>query len=94
MSDVDVEWLRIEEDDARWGATGNQHLANEIEERLIALAVRVINMTTALPKIEAGRHIANQILRSGTSPALITGKLGERRAERISHINLESFAKN
>jgi four helix bundle protein len=69
MSNLESEWLCIEEEGARWGTTGNQNLANELEERLIELAVKVINMTTTLPKTAAGLHIANQILRSGTSPA-------------------------
>ena len=43
--------------------------ANEIEDRLIDFAVRVIRVADALPKSPAGKHIANQLLRSGTSPA-------------------------
>ena len=42
---------------------------DDIEERLIDFAVRVIKLSTALPKSPAGVHIANQILRSGTAPA-------------------------
>ena len=43
--------------------------ADELEERLIDFAVRIIKLTSRLPKTPAGRHIAGQILRSGTSPA-------------------------
>ena len=43
--------------------------ANEIEERLIDFAVRIIKVADALPKSSAGKHIAGQLLRSGTSPA-------------------------
>jgi four helix bundle protein len=43
--------------------------ADELEERLIDFAVRVIKLTSRLPKTPAGKHIAGQILRSGTSPA-------------------------
>ncbi len=32
-------------------------------------AVRIIDLVTCLPKTTAGRHIAGQVLRSGTSPA-------------------------
>jgi len=42
---------------------------DDIQERLIAFAVRIIQLTTKLPKTPAGKHIAGQILRSGTSPA-------------------------
>ena len=32
-------------------------------------AVRIVRLSAALPRTTAGRHIAGQILRSGTSPA-------------------------
>ncbi len=43
--------------------------ADEIEERLIAFAVRIIALAGVLPKGPVGSHIAGQLLRSGTSPA-------------------------
>lgn len=43
--------------------------ADELEERLIDFAVRIIELVANLPKTPAGKHIAGQILRSGTSPA-------------------------
>ena len=43
--------------------------ADELEERLINFAVRIIKLASRLPANPAGRHIAGQILRSGTSPA-------------------------
>ena len=46
-----------------------QEKAQAIEERLIDFAVRIIKLSSRLPKTQAGRHIAGQILRSGTSPA-------------------------
>ena len=46
-----------------------QSKADELEERLIDFAVRIIRLSAALPKTPAGKHIAGQILRSGTSPA-------------------------
>lgn len=42
---------------------------DDIEERLIDFAVRVIRLCNELPSNPAGRHIAGQLLRSGTSPA-------------------------
>ena len=47
----------------------SQTKAIELEERLIEFAVRIIRLTAHLPKTPAGKHIAGQILRSGTSPA-------------------------
>ena len=40
--------------------------AGDIENRL---AVRVLNVTEALPNTKAGNHIAGQLVRSGISPA-------------------------
>ena len=48
---------------------GGQSQADKLEERLIDFAVRVVNLSASLPKTPAGKHIAGQILRSGTSPA-------------------------
>jgi len=47
----------------------DQSKADELEERLIAFAVRIVKLSASLPKTPAGKHIAGQILRSGTSPA-------------------------
>src|SRR5687768_7630257 len=47
----------------------SQLLADQLEERLIDFAVRIIKLAASLPKTPAGNHIAGQILRSGTSPA-------------------------
>src|SRR6266576_4161761 len=46
-----------------------QSRAYELEERLIDFAVRIVRLSARLPKTAAGRHVAAQILRSGTSPA-------------------------
>jgi four helix bundle protein len=48
---------------------GHQSRADELEERLVDFAVRVVNLSANLPRTPAGKHIAGQILRSGTSPA-------------------------
>lgn len=48
---------------------GDAAQANEIENRLIEFAVRVIKVSDALPKTAAAKHISSQLLRSGTSPA-------------------------
>jgi len=43
----------------------------DLEDRLINFAVRVLNVTESLPNTKAGNHIAGQLFRSGTSPALV-----------------------
>jgi four helix bundle protein len=50
-------------------ARRSQSQADELEERLIDFAVRIIKLSARLPRTPAGKHIAGQILRSGTSPA-------------------------
>ena len=47
----------------------DENRVDELQNRLIDFAVRVINVADALPKTAAGRHIAGQVLRCGTSPA-------------------------
>ena len=44
-------------------------LADNLEERLVNFAVRIIKLSGCLPRTAAGKHIGGQILRSGTSPA-------------------------
>ena len=46
-----------------------QSRADELEERLIDFAVRIVNLSAKLPRTPAGKHIAGQIMRAGTSPA-------------------------
>lgn len=41
----------------------------DIEERMLDFAVRVGKAVDALPETRLGRHIAGQLVRSGTSPA-------------------------
>ena len=43
--------------------------ANDLEDRLVDFAVRIIGVVEALPDTKAGNHIAGQLVRSGTSPA-------------------------
>ena len=42
---------------------------DDIQERLIQFAARIIKLCDALPKTTAGRHVSGQLLRSGTAPA-------------------------
>ena len=41
---------------------------NDLSERLLAFAVRTVKLANAMPRNLAGKHIANQFLRAGTSP--------------------------
>lgn len=42
---------------------------DDIQSRLIDFGVAIIRICNYLPKTASGRHIAGQLLRSGTSPA-------------------------
>ncbi len=41
----------------------------DLEDRLINFAVLIIDIVEALPNTRAAKHIAGQLVRSGTSPA-------------------------
>ena len=41
----------------------------DLEDRLIAYAASIILIVESLPDSRAGKHVAGQLLRSGTSPA-------------------------
>ena len=64
--------------------------ADKLEERLIHFAVRVIKLSASLPRTPAGKHIAGQILRSGTSPAPNYGEArgAESRADFVHKIRV------
>jgi four helix bundle protein len=47
----------------------------DLEERLLEYAVRIIRLVDALPASRAGRHVADQPLRCGTSPLANHGEL-------------------
>lgn len=42
---------------------------DDIQDRMINLAVAIIKLCDALPETRAGKHAAGQLLRCGTSPA-------------------------
>lgn len=42
---------------------------DDIQERLVGLAVQMVRICDRLPETRTGTHIASQLLRSGTAPA-------------------------
>ena len=54
-----AEWSSVER-------SANQ--AEELNSRLLDFAIRVIRLVKALPRTPEARHVARQLLRSGTSP--------------------------
>ena len=67
-----------------------QSRSDELEKRLIDFAVRVIKLSARLPRTPAGKHIAGQILRSGTSPAPNYGEArgGESHADFVHKLGI------
>ena len=51
------------------GEGGGSRQEFDLENRLIDFSVRVIAIVEALPDSKAGKHIAGQLVRSGTAPA-------------------------
>jgi hypothetical protein len=47
----------------------------DLNERLIDFAGAIIDISELLPKTFAGNHLAGQLVRSGTAPALNYGEL-------------------
>ncbi|MBU0577434.1 four helix bundle protein [Patescibacteria group bacterium] len=47
----------------------------DLEERLIRFAIKMIEIAESVPKTKAGNIIGNQLIRSGTSPALNYGEV-------------------
>ena len=75
---------------ARISPPGDQRKADELEQRLVDFAVRIIKLSARLPRTPAGKHVAGQILRSGTSPAPNYGEArgGESRADFIHKLRI------
>ena len=68
----------------------SQSFADQLEDRLINFAVRIIRLAAGLPRTPAGKHVSGQILRSGTSPAPNYGEArgAESRADFIHKIRV------
>ena len=53
----------------------NSEKRYDLEDRLIEFAIKIIELVEELPKNRAGNHIAGQLIRCGTSPALNYGEV-------------------
>jgi four helix bundle protein len=71
-------------------ATTAHETTFDLEERLLEYAVRIIRLVDALPASPAGRHVANQLLRCGTSPLANHGEVqgAESRKDFIHKLGL------
>ena len=64
--------------------------AFDLEERLIRFGARMIRLAEKLPKTYAGNHMAGQLTRSGTAPALQYGEApaAESRADFVHKMKI------
>lgn len=46
----------------------------DLEDRLVEFSILIIDVVEILPNTKASNHLANQLIRSGTSPALNYGE--------------------
>ena len=62
----------------------------DLQDRLVKFSVRVIRLSEALPETRAGKHIATQLLRSGTSAAPNYGEAqsAESRADFVHKLRI------
>jgi four helix bundle protein len=62
----------------------------DLEDRLIDFAVQLIALAESLPTSRTASHLANQLIRSGTSPALNYGEAqsSESRSDFIHKIKI------
>jgi hypothetical protein len=72
----------------------SQSFADQLEDRLINFAVRIIRLAAGLPRTPAGKHVSGQILRSGTRLLRTMEKREEPRVVLISFIRSELSSKN
>ena len=49
----------------------SQQRAQQLEERLIQFAIRLVRVSDRLPNSYSGQHFGKQIVRSGSAPALL-----------------------
>src|SRR5205085_3818373 len=71
-------------------ATAPSERRYDLEERRLEYAVRIIRLVDALPRTQAGRHAADQLLRCGTSPLANHGELqgAESRKDFIHNLGI------
>jgi four helix bundle protein len=64
--------------------------ADQLEKRLISFAAAIVSISTKLPRTAQGRHISDQILRSGTAAAANYGEArgAESRADFVHKLKI------
>ncbi|MFH1320914.1 MAG: four helix bundle protein [Bacteroidota bacterium] len=60
----------------------NRNRKYDLDERLISFAILIMEIVEQLPNTRIGNHIAGQLTRSGTSPALHYGEVQSAESQR------------
>ena len=78
------------DDESANGDLTPPRVPQDLSERLLVFAVRVGKVVDALPATRLGRHIAGQLVRSGTSPApnYEEGCAAESRADFVHKLSI------
>jgi four helix bundle protein len=65
---------------------------NQLEQRLVSFAASIVSLSAKLPRTPQGRHICDQILRSGTASAANYGeaRAAESRADFVHKLKVVS----
>ena len=72
------------------GSDAKKQRVYDLEDRLIAFAVRIMEVVEALPKTRVANHVSGQLLRCGTSPAPNYGEAQGLNRVMILSISLKS----
>src|SRR5215471_7601140 len=66
--------------------------ANQLENRITSFAASIVTLSSRLPRTAQGRHICDQVLRSGTAAAANYGeaRAAESRADFIHKLKVVS----
>jgi four helix bundle protein len=80
----------MEGEEQQDSSTEKPHPPGDLSERLLCFAVRVGKVVNALPNTRLGRHIAAQLIRSGTSaaPNYEEGCAAESRADFVHKLSI------
>jgi four helix bundle protein len=75
-----------------WRMNNWRHQPNSLEQRLSSFAATIVLLSSNLPRTPQGRHICDQILRSGTAAAANYGeaRAAESRADFIHKLKIVS----
>ncbi len=90
MKNAKCKMKKEEQQEGQSNSTIESSVPRDLSERLLCFAVRVGKAVNALPNTRLGRHIAAQLIRSGTSaaPNYEEGCAAESRADFVHKLSI------